>query len=44
VPASIGKSKVLLIDTPGFDDTMRTDSEILTEIARILPAQYELGV
>jgi hypothetical protein len=44
VPASIGKSKVLLIDTPGFDDTMRTDSEILTEIARILSAQYELGV
>jgi hypothetical protein len=44
VPALIGKSKVLLIDTPGFDDTMRTDSEILTEIARILSAQYELGV
>lgn len=34
----------MLIDTPGFDDTQRTDSEILTEIARILSAQYELGV
>lgn len=34
----------MLIDTPGFDDTERTDSEILTEIARILSAQYELGV
>jgi len=33
-----------MIDTPGFDDTQRTDSEILTEIARILSAQYELGV
>jgi hypothetical protein len=33
-----------VIDTPGFDDTERTDSEILTEIARILTAQYELGV
>ncbi|KAG9206732.1 gTPase, IMAP member 8 [Epicoccum nigrum] len=44
VPVSIGNSKVLLIDTPGFDDTTRTDSEILTEIARILSAQYELGV
>ncbi|KAH7081490.1 P-loop containing nucleoside triphosphate hydrolase protein [Paraphoma chrysanthemicola] len=44
VPVSIGSSKVLLIDTPGFDDTARTDSEILTEIARLLSAQYELGV
>ncbi|KAF2034235.1 P-loop containing nucleoside triphosphate hydrolase protein, partial [Setomelanomma holmii] len=44
VPVSIGSSKVLLIDTPGFDDTQRTDSQILTEIARILSAQYELGV
>lgn len=44
VPVTIGHSKVLLIDTPGFDDTRRTDSEILTEIARILSAQYELGV
>lgn len=44
VPVEIGSSKVLLIDTPGFDDTERTDAEILTEIARILSAQYELGV
>jgi predicted GTPase len=44
VPVSIGHSKLLLIDTPGFDDSERTDTEILTEIARILSAQYELGV
>ncbi|KAF3039397.1 gTPase, IMAP member 8 [Didymella heteroderae] len=44
VPVSIGGSTALLIDTPGFDDTTRTDSEILTEIARILSAQYALGV
>jgi hypothetical protein len=44
IPVEIGGSKVLLIDTPGFDDTQRTDSEILTEIARILSAQYDLGV
>jgi len=44
VPVSIGGSRALLIDTPGFDDTNRTDSEILTEIARILSAQYKLGV
>ncbi|KAL8700313.1 MAG: hypothetical protein Q9224_001023 [Gallowayella concinna] len=36
--------KVLVIDTPGFDDSNRPDSEILTEIARLLAAQYELGV
>ncbi|KAJ4292500.1 hypothetical protein N0V90_009162 [Kalmusia sp. IMI 367209] len=44
VPVSIGQSKLLLIDTPGFDDSERTDSEILMEIARILSAQYQLGV
>lgn len=44
IPVTIGQSKVMLIDTPGFDDTERTDSEILTEIARLLSAQYELGV
>lgn len=44
VPVNIGRSKVLLIDTPGFDDSSRTDSEILTEISRLLSAQYEAGV
>lgn len=44
VPVNIGRSKVLLIDTPGFDDSMKTDSEILTEISRLLAAQYEAGV
>ena len=41
---NIGRSKVLLIDTPGFDDSGRTDSEILTEISRLLSAQYEEGL
>jgi hypothetical protein len=40
----IGGSKLLLIDTPGFDDSQRTDAEILTEIAQILSAQYQLGL
>lgn len=35
---------MLVIDTPGFDEAKRTDSEILTEIARLLSAQYRLGV
>ena len=41
---SIGRSKALLVDTPGFDDSIRTDSDILTEISRILAAQYQAGV
>ena len=44
VPLNVGRSKVLLIDTPGFDDSTRTDSDILTEISRILAAQYQAGV
>lgn len=43
IPVEIGNTKLLLIDTPGFDDTKRTDSDILNEIARVLAAQYALG-
>lgn len=43
IPVEIGRSKLLLIDTPGFDDTTRSDSDILNEIARVLAAQYQLG-
>ncbi|KAL2829143.1 ankyrin repeat-containing domain protein [Aspergillus pseudoustus] len=31
---------IYLIDTPGFDDTYQTDSEVLGEIARWLEASY----
>lgn len=41
---NIGREKVLMIDTPGFDDTERSDTEILTEISRLLALQYELGM
>ena len=44
IPATVGKTKTLLIDTPGFDDTKRSDSEILAEISKVLAAQYELGI
>ncbi|KAF3911197.1 hypothetical protein AA313_de0209992 [Arthrobotrys entomopaga] len=44
VPATIAGNKTLVIDTPGFDDSKRSDTEILTEIANVLTAQYELGV
>jgi septin family protein len=44
VPVEIGRTKVLLIDTPGFDDSKRSDVDILTEISRLLASQYKLGV
>ncbi|KAH7075831.1 P-loop containing nucleoside triphosphate hydrolase protein [Paraphoma chrysanthemicola] len=38
------KKRVCLIDTPGFDDTNRSDANILQEIAFWLVKSYELGV
>ena len=38
VPVDIGKIKVLLIDTPGFNNSAHIDSTILTEISRLLLA------
>ncbi|KAI0437599.1 P-loop containing nucleoside triphosphate hydrolase protein [Xylaria telfairii] len=43
IPISVGGIKALVIDTPGFDDTSRSDSEILTEIAKLLAGQFALG-
>lgn len=40
----IGRDHVALVDTPGFDDTKRSDAEILDEIVQYLVAQYELGI
>ena len=34
----------MCIDTPGFDDTTKTESQILEEISRVLTVQYEAGV
>ncbi len=44
VRASIGRREVALVDTPGFDDTKRSDAEILEQIVEFLCAQYELGI
>lgn len=43
IPLEVGSSKLVVIDTPGFDDTKRSDADILNEIARVLTAQYQLG-
>lgn len=39
-----GGKKVYLIDTPGFDDTFRSDTEVLKEIAFSLAALYSKGI
>jgi hypothetical protein len=44
IPANVGRSKILLVDTPGFDDSERPDSEILADISRALTAQHKLGI
>jgi hypothetical protein len=44
VRVGIGGREVALVDTPGFDDTKRSDAEILEEIVSFLCAQYELGI
>jgi hypothetical protein len=35
---------VAVVDTPGFDDTKRSDAEILDEIVQFLVFQYQLGI
>ena len=40
----IGRREVALVDTPGFDDTKRSDAEILEQIVEFLCAQYKLGI
>jgi hypothetical protein len=37
----IGKRRIWLLDTPGFDDTHRCDSETLAELATWLTASYD---
>ncbi|KAF9460973.1 hypothetical protein BDZ94DRAFT_1311056 [Collybia nuda] len=43
VPFEIGGRPVTLIDTPGFDDTTQSDTDILKMIAGFLQTSYEHG-
>ncbi|KAM7222485.1 P-loop containing nucleoside triphosphate hydrolase protein [Rhypophila decipiens] len=38
------KYSVTVVDTPGFDDTYRSDAEVLEEITEFLAAQYALKI
>ncbi|KAJ3509702.1 hypothetical protein NMY22_g16205 [Coprinellus aureogranulatus] len=42
-PFPVDGRKVVLVDTPGFDDTTRSDSEILKLIADFLATSYQNG-
>lgn len=33
-----------IVDTPGFDDTVRSDTEVLREITSFLSVQHQLGI
>ncbi|KAF2127836.1 hypothetical protein P153DRAFT_344245 [Dothidotthia symphoricarpi CBS 119687] len=44
VRVGVGRHEIAVVDTPGFDDTSRSDAEILEGIVEFLCAQYELGI
>ncbi|KAI5990118.1 P-loop containing nucleoside triphosphate hydrolase protein, partial [Pisolithus albus] len=43
VPFKVGGKQVVLLDTPGFDDTSMTDTDVLRIISAYLVAMYEQG-
>jgi GTPase SAR1 family protein len=44
VRVGVGRTQVAVVDTPGFDDTKRSDADIVGDIVKFLCAQYELGL
>ncbi|KAH8656042.1 P-loop containing nucleoside triphosphate hydrolase protein [Tricladium varicosporioides] len=43
IQTRIGRTNVAVVDCPGFNDTKRSDTEILQEIAKVLSTQYLLA-
>ena len=41
---NIGGTNLLLIDTPGFDDSVRSDGDVILEIASCLAFQATMGI
>lgn len=41
VPCKVGNHYVILVDTPGFNDTNRSDTEILTAVADWMKGSYK---
>jgi len=44
VPARVGRSKVIFIDTPGFDQCKTSEQFVCAEISNVLAQQYQRGV
>lgn len=44
VEIRIGDTNVAVVDCPGFDDTYKSDTEILTMISELLTTQYHIGM
>ena len=44
MPTRIGRTKVLLVDTPGFNDAVVLENIVSSEIPRFLIQQYRRGV
>ena len=44
VAACIGQTRFFLLDTPGFDDTNRSNSEVLIKISEALAALHQSGM
>jgi hypothetical protein len=44
VQVRIGAYPVALVDTPGFDDTFRSDAEVLDEILQFMISQHRSGI
>ncbi|KAF6761884.1 P-loop containing nucleoside triphosphate hydrolase protein, partial [Ephemerocybe angulata] len=42
-PFEVDGRRVVLVDTPGFDDTTKSDTDILTLIAEFLASSYQSG-
>jgi hypothetical protein len=44
IPARVGSTDVLLVDTPGFNDSFRSDGDILVQISAALCVQYRCNI
>ncbi|KAK0708107.1 P-loop containing nucleoside triphosphate hydrolase protein [Lasiosphaeris hirsuta] len=43
-PARVGNRDIFLIDTPGFDDTYRSDTDVLREVADWLNQSFQANI